>query len=110
MKSIAALLVVFSLATELARAELRLPSIISDHAMPQAGKPMVVWGWAEPGSVVKVEFLRADSSAVGAITATADASGKWSGRLEPLAAGTAGLLNISTDKGSKKVVNEAIRN
>ena len=39
-----------------ARAELRLAPLFRDHAVLQQGKPVPVWGWAEPGRAVKVAF------------------------------------------------------
>ena len=108
MKPIAAVFLVPFLAAVVARAELRLPTIISDHAVLQADKAVAVWGWAEPGSQVKVEWLPPDVSPINNFTATADANGKWSGRLKALRAGTTGSLHISTDKGAQKMVNDVL--
>ena len=59
-------------------AEFRLPAIFSNHMVLQQGRPVPVWGWAEPGEVVKVSI--AGQSQQG----TADADGRWSVQLEPL--------------------------
>jgi sialate O-acetylesterase len=62
----------------LARAEVKLPALFSDHMVMQADTPVPVWGWAKAGEEVTV--------AVGAESkvTTADADGKWKVMLEPL--------------------------
>ena len=37
-------------------AELRLPSIFSDHLVLQCDKAVPVWGWADAGEQIAVEF------------------------------------------------------
>jgi sialate O-acetylesterase len=109
MKNIAYLCLVFGLAFVNVNAELRLPALLSDHAMLQADKPVAIWGWADPGAEVKVAFSKdGDSSPVSNFSATADASGKWAGQLSALSAGTAGKLQISTEKGEQKTVNDLL--
>lgn len=39
-----------------ASAALRLPALFSDNAVFQQGKPIPVWGWAEDGEEITVEF------------------------------------------------------
>lgn len=56
----------------------RFAAVFSDHAVLQRGIPVPVWGWADPGETVTVEF--ADQRK----TATADGSGRWSVRLGSL--------------------------
>ena len=51
---------------------LKLHGLLSDHAVFQRGKEIVVSGKASPGSVVGARFLDED------LTATADAAGDWS--------------------------------
>jgi sialate O-acetylesterase len=63
------------------RAEVKLPGIFGDHAVLQRELPVPVWGWADPGE--KVTVTLADQQK----TATADAGGKWSLKLDPLKAG-----------------------
>jgi len=108
MKWIYILLAAFFLTMETASADVRLPAVISDHAMLQAGKPIAIWGWAEPGAQVKVAFVGSNGNALGDFSATADASGKWSGRLPQQKSGTAGHLDITTDKGGSKTVNDVL--
>ncbi len=61
-------------------AELKLAALFSDHMVLQRDKPVPVWGWADPGEQVTVEFAGQKK------TVTADAGGKWLVKLEPMAA------------------------
>ena len=45
-------------------ADLKLPSIFSDHMLLQCAKAVPVWGWAEAGEQIVVEFAGADGKAV----------------------------------------------
>jgi sialate O-acetylesterase len=40
----------------LARADVRLPHIFADHMVLQRNVKVPVWGWADPGERVTVEF------------------------------------------------------
>jgi sialate O-acetylesterase len=53
-----------------AGADVRLPQIFGDHMVLQRGRPIVVWGWADPEEKVTVSF--ADKNSV--TTANADRS------------------------------------
>ncbi|OJW17860.1 MAG: sialate O-acetylesterase [Planctomycetales bacterium 71-10] len=64
-----------------ARADVKLPAIFGDHMVLQRDLKVHVWGWAEPGEDVKVEFHGQ------ARTTKADGDGAWSVSLEPVAAG-----------------------
>jgi sialate O-acetylesterase len=59
---------------------LRLPAVLGDHMVLQQGRPVPVWGWAEPGTEITVRF------AGQAVTATAGADHGWRVTLAPLAA------------------------
>lgn len=54
-----------------ATAEVKLPSVFSDHMVLQRDKPIPVWGTAAPGEEVVVEFAGQKKNA------KADAAGKW---------------------------------
>ena len=47
---------------------LRFAKILSDNVVLQQGKPITVWGWAEPGTDVKVTLTQ--NAAVGEKAAT----------------------------------------
>lgn len=64
----------------LCAAELKLPSIFSDHAVLQSEKALPVWGWADPGERVTVEFAGQSK------TTKAGANGKWLVTLDALEA------------------------
>jgi sialate O-acetylesterase len=108
MKWIVWLAVVYFFALAEAQAEIRLPAIISDHAMFQADKPVAIWGWAAPGAKVQVSFAGDQPLSTSNFTATADGAGKWSGQLPACKAGTAGKLAITTDHGEQKTVNDIL--
>ena len=61
-------------------AELKLAAVFSDHMVLQRDKAVPIWGWADAGATVTVEFAGQKK------TATADASGKWLVKLDPLEA------------------------
>ncbi|MCO6045338.1 sialate O-acetylesterase [Aeoliella sp. ICT_H6.2] len=67
--------------TTTAHAELRLPSLFSDHMVLQREMKVPVWGWADPGAEVAVVF--GDQTK----TTTADDQGQWRVELEPLSIG-----------------------
>ncbi|HEX4130542.1 MAG TPA: sialate O-acetylesterase [Pirellulales bacterium] len=62
-----------------ARGDVRLPAIFSDHMVVQAGAAVPVWGWAEPGEEVSVSLGEQTRQAHAA------ADGRWSMRLDKLA-------------------------
>ena len=83
--AIAAATVMFSVqGAEAAVAELRLPQIFSKGMVLQREMPVPLWGWAPAGTSVQIEFAGQKKQA------TADASGKWRVRLDPLPAHASG--------------------
>lgn len=66
------LAVMIALATEVARAEVKLPAVIGDYMVLQQGMELPFWGWAEPGEQVSVTV------AGKVIATTAAADGRWS--------------------------------
>lgn len=79
----------------LARANVTVPSIISDHMVLQAEMETPIWGYADPGEEVRVSFGQQSK------TTQADASGKWKVKLDKLPLGASGALNI---KGNNTLV------
>ncbi|HTR40407.1 MAG TPA: sialate O-acetylesterase [Pseudomonadales bacterium] len=59
-------------------AKVELSGVYSDHMVLQRGAPVPVWGWAEAGEQITVEFAGQKKSAV------TDANGKWMVKLDPL--------------------------
>jgi sialate O-acetylesterase len=54
-------------------ADIRLPAIISDHLVLQAGGRVCLWGWADPNEEIKVRVSWRDVD----WTIEADPDGKW---------------------------------
>jgi len=61
------------------RADVRLPSLLSDNMVIQAGVPTPVWGWAEAGE--EIEVLASWSTTPVSVRTSAD--GRWRVQLEP---------------------------
>ncbi len=61
-------------------AEVKLPALFSDHIVLQRGKPVAIWGWADPGEEVTVKF-----GAQLKLAAT-DKDGAWKVKLDELKA------------------------
>ena len=74
-----------------AAAQVRLPKVISDHAVLQRDRPIHLWGWATPGARLTAHF-----HAQTALT-QADTIGKWSLYLKPEAAGGPYDLKLTGD-------------
>ena len=70
------------------QAEVRLPHLLSDHAVLQREVPIHIWGNSDPGETVTVRFHNQTR------TATADDLGKWSLWLMPEKAGGPYTLTV----------------
>ena len=69
-------------------ADLKLAAVLSDHMVLQRDKPVPVWGWADAGEAITVEFAGQKKSAI------ADASGKWQVKLDPMKASSESRVMI----------------
>jgi sialate O-acetylesterase len=78
------------------RAEVIPNPLFADNAVLQQGRQVPVWGTAEPGERVTVEF------AGQTVSTTADATGKWRVHLAPMKAG--GEPQAMTISGKNKIV------
>ncbi|GGA66411.1 9-O-acetylesterase [Edaphobacter acidisoli] len=72
-------------------AEIRLPQILSNHAVLQRNVPIHIWGWATPGAHLMVHFDKQVQPAV------ADEAGEWSAWLTPVSAGGPYTLTVDGD-------------
>jgi sialate O-acetylesterase len=70
------------------QAAVRLPALVSDHMVLQQEAKSSVWGWANPGERVTVEFAGQK------VETQADPDGRWYVRLSGLQAGMAGDMAI----------------
>jgi len=59
------------LSSGIARAEIRLPQVFGSHMVLQQEKPIIIWGWANPGETVKVQLAETTQSA------QANERGEW---------------------------------
>ena len=84
-----------------ASAAIRLPNMLSDHAVLQRERPIHLWGWATPGAHVSARFHHQT------VPAIADALGKWSLWLAPERAGGPYTLTVSGD-GPEKTVSDLL--
>jgi len=78
-----------------ALADVKLPAVFCDHMVLQRDTVVPVWGWADPGEKVSVTLAEQTQ------TATADADGKWSVKLDKLASGAPVTLTV---KGKNTVI------
>jgi sialate O-acetylesterase len=77
-----------------ARAEVRLPRILSDHAVLQRDAPIHIWGWADPKERVQVQFHAQKR------TVAASDLGEWELWLAPESPGGPFTLAIRGDSGA----------
>ncbi len=82
-----------------ARAEIRLPHVFGSHMVFQREKPVIIWGWANPGETVTVQFSSATQ------TAQANERGEWKATLPSMKAGGPYTLTVS---GSSTVTYDDI--
>jgi sialate O-acetylesterase len=85
-----------------ARAEIKLPSIISDNMVLQAGATAPIWGWAKPGEQITVRL--ADQTA----QAKAGDDGRWQVELKDLKPGDAMEMTIEDAAGDKKTIKNIL--
>ena len=91
-------LLMFSTLTALA--DVKLPAVISDHMVLQAGDEVTIWGWANPDEPVSVEIGRQK------LDTRADVNGRWRVTLKPLRAGA--QLTLTVVGANKLVVKDVL--
>ncbi len=82
------------------RAAVLLPKVIDSHMVLQRGVAAPIWGWADAGEQVTVEFAGQVK------TATPNAGGKWMVRLDPLEASSE--PRVMTIRGSNEITLEDV--
>jgi sialate O-acetylesterase len=80
---------------------LRLPNIIGDHMVLQAGQPVPIWGWAKPGETVSVRFAGQN------LRTKAAADGRWQVSLKALTASRA-PADLTVSAGETRVVTDVL--
>ncbi|MDP4228766.1 MAG: sialate O-acetylesterase, partial [Bacteroidota bacterium] len=76
------------------RANISLPAIVGDGMVLQRNETVKVWGWAQPGEKVTVNFLKKKYKTV------TGKDGKWMVKLNPMKAGGPYTMVI---KGKNKI-------
>ncbi|MEM9378497.1 MAG: sialate O-acetylesterase [Planctomycetota bacterium] len=74
----------------LTRAELRLPSVVSDGMVLQRDAEAPLWGWADPGATVLVAPSWLDAP----VRATAGEDGRWTAQVATPGAGGPHLITV----------------
>ena len=101
MKKFLSLVVVLVVAAAFSsRADVKLPSVIGSHMVLQRSQACPVWGWADPGEKVTVEFAGQKK------TAEAAADGSWRVNLRSMKANS--TPQTMTITGKNKVVMEDV--
>ena len=77
------------------QAEVLLPKIFGNGMVLQCDKPVRIWGWAKPREKVTILFAAQTK------TATADADGNWSVKLDPMQASFDARELVVEGKNSK---------
>ena len=86
-------LVIIMLATNLSgSAQLKTARIFGDHMVLQRNKPIAIWGWDRPGTIIKLSIDQKSKS-----TRT-DNLGKWMIYVDPMKAGGPYDMVISSDR------------
>ncbi|SHG40028.1 sialate O-acetylesterase [Dysgonomonas macrotermitis] len=70
-------------------AKVKLPVLVSDGMVLQREQPIKIWGWAEPGEKVEVNFLKKNYATV------ADGQGNWFIMLQSAKAGGPYIMKIN---------------
>ena len=82
------------LPTAALHADVTMPNIFSSNMVLQREKDVPVWGWASPGEKVSVKFIGRT------LETTADASGKWQAKFNPMPAGGPFRMEVSGNRNT----------
>lgn len=85
-----------------ARADVQLPHIFCNNMVLQREKPVDVWGWADAGKQVTVEFAGQRQECL------ADQDGRWRTKLDPLTASAQGAELIVRSSGKTAVFRNVL--
>lgn len=97
--------IIFSIFTQtIGFSELLLPSVFSDHMVLQSGQPIPIWGTANPGAVITIDFAKQKK------TVSADTEGKWHTDLSPMATSAESrVLEISSSADNQQIkINDVL--
>src|SRR5436189_6278180 len=89
--------IMLALATCAAQAEVRLHNLFTDHMVLQQGTSVPIWGWADDGEKVTVEFAGQKASATAR-------NGRWMVKLKNLKPGAPETLKVSSTHNGKNTL------
>jgi sialate O-acetylesterase len=81
---------------------LRIADVFSDHMVLQCDKPVPVWGWADPGTKVTVEFKGQK------YTGTTTQYGEWLVKFTPFKADSKPATMVFSSPGEKKEIKDIL--
>ena len=93
----AGIVALLSMMFGVAHAEIRLPAVISDHAVLQSGEPVAIWGWSSPEATVHVSFMGSAATPPNGFSAVAGRGRKMVRRLASDGGG-----NLGKDRGAER--------
>ncbi len=93
------ILCLFILTITFATADVALPKIIGDGMILQRGSPAPIWGWADTGEEITVEFAGQTKKAL------PGKNGKWMVKLDPLQASMEAITMTIRGKKSVQINN-----
>ncbi len=73
--------------------------LFTDNMVLQRGRPVVVWGWTQPGQTVTVSISGKSAKGIG------DAQGKWTAKLPALPVGGPYTMTVA-DQGKEGLVSQ----
>ena len=83
-------------------AQIRLPNLLSDHAVLQRNQPVHIWGWAKAEEMMTIRFHDQ------VLVTKADAVGEWETWLKPEPAGGPYTLTVSGDATAVSITRKDI--
>lgn len=89
LKSMRTLLILFLISSTQLVGEVKLPALLSDHMVLQRNEPIRIWGTADSGESIKVQFRTVEKTAI------ANESDRWELFLPPQLAGGPDVLRVS---------------
>jgi len=121
LRIVTALLILVAFVS-IAQAKIKLPSIISDNMVLQQGRPVTIWGWAEPGEAIRVILTGkmtwvAVEDAEGGMTdgvpmriakTKADEVGRWQVTLDALKPDDGRWIEIEDSSGEKTTIKNIL--
>jgi sialate O-acetylesterase len=87
---------------------LRLPGILSDHMVLQAGRETALWGKGSAGDAITIEFFDPSGASKARVGAVVGADQRWKAHLPPLPAGTAGRLSLTSGQSGGKIIEDVL--